>query len=79
MRAGPIALIVALLVLLAGAGWFAYRGLVLPGEPMPEGGYVALTIGVIFSVVVGCGLMALVFFSSRGGYDEPPHFRDDGE
>jgi len=27
-----------------------------------------------FSIVVGCGLMALVFYSSRHGYDEdaPP-------
>jgi hypothetical protein len=24
-------------------------------------------------VVVGIGLMTLVFYSSRAGYDEPPH------
>jgi hypothetical protein len=35
-------------------------------------GYVAMILGVIFSLVIGCGLMALVFFSSRHGYDEPP-------
>lgn len=27
--------------------------------------------GIVFSIVVGCGLMFLVFFSSRSGYDEP--------
>jgi len=35
-------------------------------------GYVAMILGIIFSLLVGCGLMALVFYSSRRGYDEPP-------
>jgi hypothetical protein len=35
-------------------------------------GYVAMILGIIFSLVVGCGLMALVFYSNRRGYDEPP-------
>jgi hypothetical protein len=33
-------------------------------------GWIALSIGVIFSLAVGIGLMVLVFFSSRYGYDE---------
>ena len=33
-------------------------------------GWIALGLGVFFSVVVGCGLMALMFYSSRRGYDE---------
>lgn len=33
-------------------------------------GWIALAIGVIFSLIVGIGLMLLVFFSSRHGYDE---------
>lgn len=33
-------------------------------------GWIALAIGVIFSLAVGIGLMVLVFFSSRHGYDE---------
>jgi hypothetical protein len=39
---------------------------------MPPAGYIAMTLGIVFSVVVGCGLMALLFYSSRHGYDEPP-------
>jgi hypothetical protein len=39
---------------------------------MPPAGYIAMTLGIVFSVVIGCGLMALVFYSSRHGYDEPP-------
>lgn len=36
-------------------------------------GWIALTLGILFSLVVGCGLMALVFYSSRRGYDERAH------
>ena len=37
---------------------------------MPTSGYVAMALGVVFSVALGCGLMALVFYSSRHGYDD---------
>ncbi len=37
---------------------------------MPEVGYVAMTIGVVFSLLIGIALMALLFYSSRHGYDE---------
>ena len=33
-------------------------------------GYAAMTLGIIFTLVVGCGLMALMFYSSRRGYHE---------
>lgn len=33
-------------------------------------GWAALVIGAVLTFVVGAGLMALVFFSSRRGYDE---------
>jgi hypothetical protein len=77
MRAGRIALIFALVILLGGVAFYAYRGLTVPGEAMPTNGYIALILGVSFSLIVGCGLMALIFYSSRHGYDEPPRFRDD--
>ena len=32
---------------------------------MPTAGYVAMALGVVFSLVIGCGLMALLFYSSR--------------
>jgi hypothetical protein len=40
--------------------------------PLSDGGSVALMNGVMFSLVVGVGLMALIFFSSRNGFDDPP-------
>jgi hypothetical protein len=31
---------------------------------------IATTLGVFFSVLLGCGLFALAFFSDKGGYDQ---------
>lgn len=31
---------------------------------------IATTLGVFFSVLLGCGLFAAAFFSSKSGYDE---------
>jgi hypothetical protein len=33
-------------------------------------GWIAMGLGTIFSLIVGCGLMALAFFSARAGYDD---------
>jgi hypothetical protein len=75
---GTIALVVALIAILAASGWYAAGAwLKVSGPPMPATGYVAMGLGVFFSLVVGCGLMALLFYSSRHGYDEP--FRGDDE
>ncbi|MBR1178542.1 hypothetical protein JQ617_31570 [Bradyrhizobium sp. KB893862 SZCCT0404] len=68
-------LVIFLLGMLAAVGYFAYSAMTVEGEPIPTEGYVALALGAAFSVVVGIGLMVLLFFSSRRGYDEPPHFR----
>jgi hypothetical protein len=63
--------VVPLLLLLFGSLWFASMAWTsIEGDPMPVEGYYAMIGGVLFSVVVGCGLMALVFYSSRLGYDE---------
>ena len=37
---------------------------------MPAVGYVAMILGIVFSLAVGFGLMALLFYSSRHGYDD---------
>ena len=72
------AIIVPLLAILAAALWFAAGAWVsFSGPPMPAGGYIAMILGIVFSLIIGCGLMALLFYSSRHGYDEP--YRADGE
>jgi len=64
-------LVIALFALLALSVWFAaYAWIHIGGDPVPAYGYVAIAGGVVFSLVVGAGLMALVFYSSRHGYDD---------
>lgn len=75
---GMIMLVIALVAILAAAGWYAARAwLEVSGPSMPATGYVAMTLGVLFSLVVGCGLMGLLFYSSRHGYDEPYRSGDE--
>ena len=38
---------------------------------MSAAGWAALVLGVIVTLALGIGLMALVFISSRRGFDEP--------
>jgi hypothetical protein len=74
IKLGRVLLIAALLVLLALAvfgiawAWNATNG--VDDAAMDENGWIALGLGSFFSLVIGCGLMALMFFSSRRGYDE---------
>ena len=73
-----MALVVPLLLILGAAGWFAASAWVsVQGPAMPATGYLAMALGVTFSLVVGCGLMALLFYSSRHGYDQPFQADDD--
>ncbi|MCA1376447.1 hypothetical protein I6F16_22955 [Bradyrhizobium sp. IC4060] len=55
--------------LLVGASWFCVS--VWRSTPMPLYGNVILTGAVILILILGCGLIALMFYSHRKGYDEP--------
>ena len=37
---------------------------------MSKHGWIALGLGTFFSILIGCGLMALMFYSNRSGHDE---------
>ncbi|MCC7275378.1 MAG: hypothetical protein IT561_22105 [Alphaproteobacteria bacterium] len=41
-------------------------------------GWIALGLGVFFSLAIGGGLMALVFYSSRHGHDDAGRGNDQG-
>ena len=70
---GSWIIFVVLLSLLIATGVVIYRGWTLgDGTDVPASGYAAMVFGVIISLAVGFGLMALIFYSSRKGYDEPP-------
>ena len=73
-KVGTITLVVALLGMLTAAIWFASRTwTAIDGPSMPANGYIAMTLGVVFSLAVGVGLMTLVFYSNRHGYDDAVH------
>lgn len=63
-----IAVLIGILALAAAASWHVWSG--LDGAAMTGHGYVALAAGVTLSLLVGGGLMALVFYSARRGYDD---------
>ena len=65
--------IILLLALLAGAVFVGYYGWVLACDvAMPAWGWVMMGLGIFSTLLFGGGLMALVFYSSRAGFDEPP-------
>ena len=70
--------IFVLLSLLAGAVWVGHYGWESAGDVvMPTWGWLMMGLGIFFTVVVGGGLMALVFYSSRAGYDAAPEVNSD--
>lgn len=72
-------ILIPLVALLAASVWFAlYSWTAIEGPPIPTEGLVAMALGIVFSLIVGCGLMALVFYSSRRGYDDAV-YTDRGE
>jgi hypothetical protein len=46
-------------------GWGAPAG----GTPMSTTGWIAMILGIVVTLALGCGLMALMFYSSRSGRD----------
>lgn len=67
---GQIILLVVLTALLILAGywsvtvWQSSEGVEMSGH-----GWIALGLGTFFSLAIGCGLMALMFYSDRSGHD----------
>lgn len=69
MGAGGLLAILAMAVVLAASLWFAYWGWNLTDAVVSSTGMTALFLGVVLSFALGAGLMALVFWSNRKGYD----------
>ena len=69
--AGTLILLLGLLAASVGVALWAWREI---GEVEISGhGMIALGLGVVLTFLVGAGLMALLFFSARRGYDERAH------
>ena len=58
-------------VLLALAFWFLFVGWGAPegGSEITFKGYLAMVLGILFTMALGAGLMALMFYSHRSGRD----------
>jgi len=68
---GQIILLVVLAILLILTGiWAVSVWNASSGVEMGKHGWIALGLGTFFSLLIGCGLMALMFFSSRSGHDD---------
>lgn len=68
---GRAAIFLPLFAILIAAVWFAaHAWLMIEGPDVPLSGYVAMAGGIILTLVVGVGLMSLLFYSRRHGYDE---------
>ncbi len=65
--------VVSLLGLLAFVLWITYEMWAMVVVEMPGWAWAAIILGTGLSLLVGFGLMALMFYSSRHGYDESPH------
>jgi len=70
-KLGQTILVIALLaILILTIVWAISAWNASAGAPMGKHGWIALALGTFFSLVIGGGLMALMFFSSRSGHDE---------
>src|SRR3954451_16778328 len=71
---GTWAVVAVLSAFLMVACTIGYLGWTSTDTDVPASGYVAMALGVIFSVIVAAVVMALVFCRSRKRYDEPVVF-----
>lgn len=65
-------------ILVAGLAVFLVWSWETSGGPaMSVHGYIALGLGALFTFALTAGLMALVFYSSRHGYDDEAGHPDE--
>jgi hypothetical protein len=74
-RSSWIAVLVAVIVVGAALALVATMWAAIGDAEISAGGWVALVLGVLVALALGFGLMALVFISSRSGYDDPDDHR----
>ena len=77
MSRGGISIIAVLMAILAATIWWAWQGWTAHADvQMAIHGFIAMGLGVFFSLLFGFGLMALTFYSSRHGYDDLPQAKE---
>jgi hypothetical protein len=68
--AGWLAIIVLLGFLAAAIAYAVHSWQAMSGVDISPLGWLFMSLGVFFTIAVGGGLMALVFYSSRHDYDQ---------
>ena len=76
---GTAFVLVVLLGFFGWAVWIMIRMWTSVEGAMGTHEWIAMFLGIFFSCLVGFGLMGLMFFSSREGYDEPPTYIEENE
>lgn len=69
-RGGWLAVVVLAGFLVASIAYAIHAWNAMSGVGISPAGWVFMSLGVIFTIVVGGGLMALLFYSSRKNYDQ---------
>ena len=72
MRARHWLIIIILLGLFAATVWYGVR-VWSATSPMPTHGYIAMALFAVVAIAIGSGLIALMYYSQRKGYDDAPH------
>ena len=70
-RSSWIAVAVAAIAVVAVLAIVAAMWAAIGDVDISAGGWIALVLGVLVTLALGVGLMALVFISNRRGYDDP--------
>jgi hypothetical protein len=71
MGKGAWALLIALLALFGASLYVGFVGWTAHSDvEMPTYVYVMMFVGIGFTLLIGCGLMALLFYSHHKGYDD---------
>lgn len=86
LNPGVLALLLLFAVLIAAALWGAIRSFSTFGADLGLHGWIALIGGSVLTILLTVGLMGLVFYSARRGFDdaqtpdawEPPDPEDSG-
>ena len=65
-----LAIVISAAALIAICYWGLTVLVATQGVELSIHGKIAMGIGIVFTMAVGFGLMALLFYSNRGGHDE---------
>lgn len=72
-KASILSLLAVLVTVIAGGIYLFVGAQILPDQGLSPHGWIALGLGISFSIIVGGGLSAILIISRRRGFDEAAH------